>query len=486
MMPTATPPANEAALTAFKALVERRLGLALRPEDDRHHAALLVEFAALRGHGPPRALDEPSASELGWLADRLTVNETFFFRNTEHFAALTELVLPELLGRARAEQRPVRALSAGCASGEEAYSLAIALEALGAAPHEISITGVDVSPAVIERARRARFSAWSLRATPDETRARYFARAGEQWVLASRVAERVSFELGNLVAGTGTFWTAGPYDLILCRNVLMYFPIATMSQVVERLERALRDGGYLFLGHAESLRATASALPPGDGPRAPTSLRVLSSHEAFFYQKGPVLGAGPGLFVLEPARVDAAEAVDPAWFDHIGQQGQKIAKLHADAVRRDAESHSRRTAEHPPRAPLANAPRERIAAAVAALDTGRFDELLRLCAELTEEPDAHYLLALHREHLGDTEGAIAHCQIAASLDPDFAMPRVHLGIMLARLGDKEAARRAFAEAMKRLEGEREERLVWFGGGFSREGLRDHCAQMSRSEGVRHG
>jgi len=262
MMPTATPPANEAALTAFKALVERRLGLALRPEDDRHHAALLVEFAALRGHGPPRALDEPSASELGWLADRLTVNETFFFRNTEHFAALTELVLPELLGRARAEQRPVRALSAGCASGEEAYSLAIALEALGAAPHEISITGVDVSPAVIERARRARFSAWSLRATPDETRARYFARAGEQWVLASRVAERVSFELGNLIAGTGTFWTAGPYDLILCRNVLMYLAHACKQEVLARIHRQLSPDGRLVLGAAETVLGVSDAFAP--------------------------------------------------------------------------------------------------------------------------------------------------------------------------------------------------------------------------------
>lgn len=496
MAPTTTQATASAAhlgLAALKTLVERRFGLELRPEDDGRHASLLAELAQTRGLSPHQLVESLSALELGFLADRLTVNETFFFRNAEHFKALSSLVLPELLKTARDEHRAVRVLSAGCASGEEAYSVAIALEDVGAQPHEIAVTAVDLSPSVIERARRARFSAWSLRATPDALRSRYFTRDGQEWVLSPRIAGRVAFELGNLADPLQTFWSGPPYDLILCRNVLMYFSAEAMNQTLARLELALRLGGYLFLGHAESLRSRTTAT---NAPPATFQMQVRQAHEAFFYTKVAVppdhesTTQAPSLASagsLGPATGPTHGPPDPAWFENIGRQGERIASLHAEALRRDAETQRKsRVTTTPPADDGPPTPRSRLLTAVSALDAGRFDEVEALCAPLIEDPDAQYLLALRREHLDDPEGAIAHYQMASALDTRFAMPRVHLGIVLARLGDDEAAHKAFSEAVLLLPSESDERLLWFGGGFSREGLREHCRRMARTGEVKLG
>lgn len=497
MAPSSTRATDSSALRgldALRTLVERRFGLELRPEDDGRHAAFLVELATARGLYPDQLVASLSAEDLALLADRLTVNETFFFRNAEHFTALRALVLPALLETARAEQRAVRVLSAGCASGEEAFSVAIALEGVGALSHEIAITAVDLSPSVIERAKRARFSAWSLRATPDDVRSRYFNRDGQEWALTPRIAERVRFELGNLSDPLGAFWSMVPYDLILCRNVLMYFSSEAMDQALARIERALRMGGFLFLGHAESLRSRTT--PTTQSPSSPAFvMRVRNEHEAFFYQKVPFSGdRGPTAHdpPLTSTRVTGTtsthhEAPDPTWFEHIGRQGERIATLHAETIRRDAETQRTALTSAPPIPDEASrASRDRLREAVNALDAGRFDEVERLCATLIEDPDAQYLLALRREHLDDQEGAIAHYQMAAALDASFAMPRVHLGIVLARLGDHDASRRAFGEAVVLLPSESDERMVWFGGGFTREGLREHCRRMIRTGEVRLG
>lgn len=498
MAPTRTNPTDSSTLrglAALKTLVEGRFGLELRAEDGGRYAALLAELASARGLSPDQLVENLTAEDLALLADRLTVNETFFFRNAEHFTALRALVLPELLRAAREERRPVRVLSAGCASGEEAYSVAIALEGVGALSHEIAVTAVDLSPGIIERARRARFSAWSLRATPDEVRSRYFSRDGQDWVLTPRIAERVQFELGNLIDPRATFWSKAPYDLVMCRNVLMYFSAEAMNGTLTRLEQALRTGGFLFLGHAESLRSRTTSTSHGPSSEG-FEMQVINAHEAFFYRKVPFPAdrdrAGHGLrtaptgaSALSPALGD--DPPDPTWFEHIGRQGERIARLHAEVMARDVENQGTARMSAPPVPNLSGrAPRDRLAAAVDALDQGRFDEVEELCATLIEDPDAQYLLALRREHLADQEGAIAHYQVAAALDAGFAMPRVHLGIVLARLGDHEAARRAFGEAVMLLPLESDERILRFGGGFTREGLREHCRRMIRTGEVRLG
>ena len=154
-------------------------------------------------------LNASSKGSADWraLAEQLTVNETFFFRNSDNFLALAEIVLPERI-RAKAQTKQLRILSAGCSSGEEPYSLAIMVrEALpDLEDWDVKIIGIDINPAILIKANQARYSEWSLRATLEDVRRRYFRANGADFVLAPEVQKMVSFEERNLVDHDPLFW----------------------------------------------------------------------------------------------------------------------------------------------------------------------------------------------------------------------------------------------------------------------------------------
>jgi chemotaxis protein methyltransferase CheR len=230
-----SPPAA-ADVERFAALVRQRLGLQF--EGSRLDAlgdVLHERMAALGADGPEACFERVGAGfrdELRALAEKLTVGETFFFRNPDQLRALAEAVLPERLQAAGG--RPLRLLSAGCASGEEPLTLAmVARQRLGeAAP--VTILGVDVNAAALARAARGRYSAWSLRQTPPDLRERHFRPAGRDFAVDEAVRRLVVFEERNLV-DDGDPWPAGSFDVIFCRNVIMYFAAETA------LPRARRD-----------------------------------------------------------------------------------------------------------------------------------------------------------------------------------------------------------------------------------------------------
>ncbi|MCC7000163.1 MAG: hypothetical protein IT370_36525 [Deltaproteobacteria bacterium] len=182
--------------------------------------------------------------ELDALAEALRVGETRFFRHAAHVRALERVVVPEL-GARRASQRRVRAWSAGCASGEEAYTLAMVL-ADGLPGFSIDVLGSDLSEDALAVARAGRYSSSALAMIPPATRARWF--SANQ--VSAALAALVRFERKNLVDPD---WPRA-LDVILCRNVLIYFDAAQRQLVIERLAEALAPGGFLFLGYSETLR----------------------------------------------------------------------------------------------------------------------------------------------------------------------------------------------------------------------------------------
>ncbi len=182
--------------------------------------------------------------ELDALAEALRVGETRFFRHAAHVRALERVVVPELAAR-RASQRRVRAWSAGCASGEEAYTLAMVL-ADGLPGFSIDVLGSDLSDDALGVARAGRYSQSALAMIPPATRARWF--TANQ--VCPALAALVRFERKNLVEPD---WPRA-LDVILCRNVLIYFDAAQRQTVIERLAEALAPGGFLFLGYSETLR----------------------------------------------------------------------------------------------------------------------------------------------------------------------------------------------------------------------------------------
>lgn len=480
----------------FRALVLQRFGLAFEESASKHLAEVLERRGRHQGRSTAeylRQLQSPRArAEWAALAGELTIAETYLFRNVEQFRAFAEVALPERLRAARSRApscalAPLRVLSAGCATGEEAYSLAIqARETLGEVGAAVAVEAIDLNPAVLSRARRGRFSAWAMREIPADVRERWFERDGSGFVLRDLPRDAVRFAERNLV--DPSTWPTELYDVIFCRNVLMYFSAPVASAVVRSIARALLPGGFLFLGHAETLRGLSA------------DFELLDSHGTFYYRRSPELGAEPAT----AATRELAHGDDRAgaWAASIRESSERVEVLAARAA--DAREHiERRSADRPRRTGgdseigrlLA---RERFAEALSVLEAGAGEgsaaherPLLRAvlllqdgrvelaesaCRDLLARGEidaaAHYVLGLCHEARGDVDAARSQHRSAARRDPSFAMPRLHLGLLARRAGDVAAARRELTLAVALLKHEPAERIGLFGGGFGRGALLD--------------
>jgi chemotaxis protein methyltransferase CheR len=451
-----------------------QLGDVLRRRLAKRHAPGSVYLAELESNPPP---EECSA-----LAEELTVTETYFFRNRDQFDALAGAVLPDRMER-RGEPRTLRLLSAGCASGEEAYSLAIvATETLREPGWDAVVRAVDLNPAALAKARRARYSEWALRDTPEDVRRRWFTADGDGLAVVPEVRRRVTFETVNLADPDHDLWRWGSYDVVFCRNVLMYFSPDQRRAAVERLARALQPGGYLFLGHAESLAGLSDAF------------HLCHTHDAFYYQRKDEIGrpVRPVPVAPAPRPFRPRTLLDSAWSETIRAASDRVAALlpdpppsapargndlapALDLLRRERFAEA---LDHVGAQPDPTDPGALLLSAVLLQQSGRIGEAEATCRRLLDIDDlsagAHYVLALCRETAGDLAAAAEHDRVAAYLDPAFAMPRLHLGLLTRRRGEREAARRELAQALILLEGESTARLLMFGGGFNREALIALC------------
>ncbi|MBS4099527.1 MAG: hypothetical protein KGZ83_22205 [Sulfuricella sp.] len=246
-------------LKRVKALISGRTGIHVREQDDGALQTLLRERMRLLKLSSPeeyyRFLDsgEGRQQEQEQLATRLTTGETYFFRDKGQFALLKNTLLPELIER-RGAIRSLRIWSAGCASGEEAYSLAMLLDELLPQRTEwnLFILGTDIDPEAIEKARRGIYTQWSFRMVDDGLQRKYFHPRREQWALSERIRSMVTFRTGNLLrAVPGETVDFRDMDLILCRNVFIYLAPNAVSRIAANLADALAGGGYLVTGHGE-------------------------------------------------------------------------------------------------------------------------------------------------------------------------------------------------------------------------------------------
>ncbi len=225
-------------------LVSARLGKRLRATN----VASLSDYCAL--------LQQPDAEqELGHLIDAISTNHTFFFRESAHFDFLRTKAVPEMLERARTERwARLRVWSAACSSGEEPYSIAMTLA--GTLPTwQWHIDATDISRRVLAKAAAAIYSDEAVQRLPLEMIRTHFQRGfgpqeGNHRVKPA-LRDRVSFRHLNLLEGEPPF--SEPFQVIFCRNVMIYFDRPTQEELVGRLARRLVPGGYLFVGHSESL-----------------------------------------------------------------------------------------------------------------------------------------------------------------------------------------------------------------------------------------
>ena len=183
--------------------------------------------------------------------DAMTNNETIFFRDAIPFQALSKAILPELLGK-RAAERKLSFWSAAASSGQEAYSLAMLVceDFAGLPGWAVSILGTDISAAILDRARRGRYSQLEVnRGLPAKCLAKYFVREGLEWQICGGLRQRVEFREMNLAES----WPELPhFDVIFLRNVLIYFSVEKKKEILRKVRSVLREDGLLFLGTAET------------------------------------------------------------------------------------------------------------------------------------------------------------------------------------------------------------------------------------------
>lgn len=492
-------------LLRFRAAITQRIGI----QFDDARLGFLGEVLQRRLDKLGRSTDdylcglqrEPLNGEITALARELTVGETYFFRNMEQFRALAEIALPERMNLA---QRPriLRLLSAACASGEEAYSMAIvAREAIADASWDVVIRAADLNPAALEKAQRARYSPWALRETPADVQSRWFRADGRDLVLDESIRSAVAFEAANLVSEDAALWQPAAYDVVFCRNVLMYFSAEQMRAVVARIARSLAPGGFLFLGHAETLRGISD------------EFHLRHTHGTFYYERKAHADRMPACTARplsgSATALAAAAAPGDAWFHAIGRATERVAALVSPRDRCDASPpvprgawdtaaaldllRNERYAEalghmraRPPE--VAYDANVLLLEATLLAHSGQVAAAEEACSRLlmADELDAgaHYVLGHCREQAGDADGAGEHYRVAAYLDPEFAMPRLHLGLMARRAGERNAARRELTQALVLIEREAASRLLLFGGGFGRKALTALCESALKDCGAR--
>lgn len=424
------------------------------------------------------------------IANELTVGETYFFREPRAFDVLIRRVLPELL--MSHPNQPVRILSAGCSSGEEPYTLALLIRSLlgNEAQERIEIVGIDASPSALQKANAAVYSEWSLRATPPDVRHQWFFPQGPSFRLSPIIQSMVCYHAKNLLAPSSTFLDIGQFHVVFCRNVTIYFAPTAIARTIELMARLLQPGGYLFLGHSETLR----------GAPGPFELVHQDDEHAFYYRRRPEWRSEP------PDSTAPNEASDLNWVSHIEESVKRLHAATAPAVPqpplpppplpRGRRSGSFQTALELLRderfadamsllqSLRKNGPSDdpdiELLLAVACFNQGQFSAAEQLCARLLrmvegeQAANALYVQALCHEHTGDPQTAIAQFGLASERDPSFAMPHLHLGLLQKRLGDVEQARRALGRAAELVASERAERIVLFGGGFQKKALLSLC------------
>ncbi|WP_375462779.1 CheR family methyltransferase [uncultured Methylobacterium sp.] len=379
------------------------------------------------------------------LEAEITIGETFFFRYAEQFAALRETILPGLIA-GRAPERSLRVWSAGCSTGAEPYSVAILLhQLLGPALPEwrIGIVGTDISIAALATARDAAYGRWALRTLPTEERLRYFLRTPASpgaareggYALRPEFRRMVRFERQNLMSLLDGTAPDGfrDFDLILCRNVLIYFGTDTVAAIVHALGRRLRPGGWLLIGHAEPSPVFSGWL---DAVNLPGTVA---------YRRLPDALAMPPLAIRLPVRaalpIAAVEPVPPA-----GPPAYGPAPVGRSAATVQRPDPLPAPADAPPAA--ARDVRHSIRALADAGDTGAAWRMLReaLAAWPTDAPLRLYegLLAQGFGREAEAERAF---RAALYLDRGFVMAHYHLGLLLGGIGRPAEARRALDNAV---------------------------------------
>lgn len=430
------------ALEQLAALLLERAGLKITPDG---YMGLRL---ALQARMPALGLDDAAEyvrrlkqlageHELRALLPLVTVGKTEFFRDSRQFASFETDVFPELLKHARREARPVRVWSAGCATGEEPYSIAMVALDRGALPNELDCWATDLNPVAVENASRGRYAIRRLLGVSEPRLARYFTLVDGHYEVSPQLHDMVRFEPHNLAAPIWSQVRPQSMDLIFCRNVIIYFDQPTILAVMDRFYDSLRPGGWLFLGYSESLF------------RLPTRFEMIEVGGVFIYRRPMRPGSGP---LPESARPLETRPTRPV--PKLPERPTPKTLPLVVGLSLPKSTTSMPSPVGPPKpapTPGTGTPVERLAQIVHDIEAGDFPRALRLAHRLVEDaPDdlaARVTLGNVYALMGNIDEAREAYQAALSREPLSVEARLYLGIAALQAGEPDVARVEFTRAL---------------------------------------
>lgn len=372
------------------------------------------------------------ASERRALVEEIVVSETWFFRDEEVFRTLERYVT----ARRRVAARPLRVLSIPCATGEEAYSVAMVLFEQGLKRSEFEVRAVDVSARALTAAKRASYGRISFRGNSTQRFGHYFEAgpAGERRPI-EKLREAITWTEGNVLDAHPP-WAGGCFDIVLCRNLLIYLDREARSLALKNLKLWLADDGILFAGHAETL----DTMDPG--------LQRLDRNTHFAYAKRPCTPSTPGL------RRDLHSSPR--------QQRARAAPVKPVAVTASKRHQPQALSESVPVPPNSTEPAGRtqaeadLAAAFAMADRGELALAGSICerhlATNRASAEAYCLLGIVKQAAADSLSAMECFDKALYLDPDHYEALVHLALLHETRGDRSRAENLRRRAERALSG----------------------------------
>lgn len=416
---------------------------------------LAVQMRAL-GYSEPADYVEllsahSSAAEREWqtLLGLLTNGESYFFRDPDQFSLLKNHLLPAIIERQKT-RHAMRIWCAGCSAGEEPYSLAILLHELleDRENWNLHILATDINEKVIERAKTGRFSPWSLRSIIPEVKERYFSDRDDCWILDERIRRMVTFRRENLIEDdmAGDSLEFENLDLILCRNVFIYFHGEAIAKTMRRFARLLKNDGYLITGHAELLAEGQDIFQP----------RTVG--EQVYFQKKRL----PRELTGDPRPAISGK---PAEVAHRGSQ-RIPGTLPSLGRVVTADSQRKFAGDAPPQMTGPdNGARHRnsdggtepadvaaeLAVMQADLDQSRFASVVtrgnNLLKQAPENSDVYVLMAQAFADMGDYDNADHMCRMAMELQPDAPLPPFLQAQAMEARGRHQEAKRLLKRAI---------------------------------------
>ncbi len=412
------------ALVEVASMIQRESGIELKPSQFPSLQAAIARVDP--GLTAESLLDQAISSQtIERLIDEVTIRETFFFR---HPSELDAIDWPCVLQSARARgSELIRIWVAGCASGEEAYTIAIlASEAFASASPPVRVLATDIAPTALQQAIAGRYGERAVRNLPGGMRERYFSSTGAVSTVGERLRGLVEFRRHNLVRDPMPPTGEQRFDVILCRNVLIYFDRPTVEHVLERLEGALAPAGLLLLGAAD--RLSGQSLPVPRGQPGGAAARLCSAREP---HRG-ALRRSPGRDKASVKRPHSTPARHPQQASR--EQGPREQPL--------AEQTSTR-------------PRPTSGDAMKAADGGKLDLAVQIAQDvLAEDPldsQAHYIRGVAELARQDARAALEPLRRALYIDPNFSLAAFKLACAHDALGELGPARRAYERTQRTLD-----------------------------------